>query len=66
MSPRRDHEPVRSEMVRVPGAAPRFRPRCRCGWTGDPVDASEVVLAFDAHVEQTLRHPEVPDTDERG
>jgi hypothetical protein len=30
------------------------------------VDASEVVLAFDAHVEQTLRHPEVPDTDERG
>lgn len=66
MSPRHEHERVRSEMVRVPGAAPLFRPRCRCGWSGDPVDASEVVLAVEAHVEHALGHPEGRDPDVPG
>ncbi len=66
MSARHDHEPVRSEMVQLPGADARFRPRCQCGRIADPMDLSEVVLAVEAHTEQATGHPDVPTPEKDG
>ena len=49
----------------MPAGPPRFRPRCSCGWVGDAVDASMLVVAFEAHLEElTQVPPEQPGTGE--
>lgn len=47
----------------MPDGPPRFRPRCSCGWVGDAVDASTLVVAFEAHLEE-ITLPESPGTGE--
>lgn len=45
----RGHRDLPSEMIRREDGQLRFRPRCSCGWTGEPVDQSRVMVLFDAH-----------------
>lgn len=49
MTHRRTHTAIKSELVRT-NAGLMFRARCSCGWTGGPVDASQVVVDWEAHI----------------
>lgn len=38
-----------SDMERGPDGSLRFRPRCSCGWVGEPTDQARVVTSWEAH-----------------
>lgn len=49
------HREEKSEFVMTSDEAQRFRAVCSCGWKSEPIDASEVVIAWESHVEELRR-----------
>lgn len=52
-SGRMRHERLRSERVQLRPGEPRFRARCSCGWTSDPVEMALSFAVWDDHLENT-------------